>query len=79
MKDIYLNPNHSVYYQNLSQKEHIPCVFTGYMLFLTHLTNTISKFYFAGANLDLSCPSGLGVISPAFVRAIFVNIGPKSS
>lgn len=36
-------------------------------------------FYFAGANRDLSCPSGLGVISPAFVNAIFVNIGPTSS
>lgn len=37
------------------------------------------SFYFAGANLDLSCPSGLGVISPAFVNAIFVSIGPTSS
>lgn len=36
-------------------------------------------FYFTGANLDLSCPSGLGVISPAFVNAIFVSIGPTSS
>ena len=51
--------------------------FTHYPLFYKVITT--DYFYFAGANLDLSCPSGLGAISPAFVNAIFVIIGPNNS